>query len=103
MIILQETLRSSQEWVESLWVRIRDGLNKGQLVVGLYYRPPDQENSVDEAFLHQLQEVSHSQVLLLVAFNHPDTSWQGNTANCKQCRRLLESVDDNFLVQVVDR
>ena len=46
-------LRNTQEQVESLWVRIRDRTNKGQLVIGVYYRPPDQGETVDEAFLLQ--------------------------------------------------
>lgn len=37
-------------------------------------------------------------------FNHPaDISWESNTASCKHSRRLLESMDDNFLVQILDR
>ena len=51
------TLRSSQEQVDSLWIKIRDEI-KGKLVVKVHYRPPDQEDSVDEVFLLQLQEVS---------------------------------------------
>ena len=49
-------LRKSQEQVDSLWVRIRDKINKGQLVIGVYYRPPDQGETVDEAFLLQMWE-----------------------------------------------
>jgi len=37
-------------------VRVRDGSNKGSLVAGIYYRPPDQLEPVDEAFFLQLQE-----------------------------------------------
>ena len=38
--------------------------------------PPDQEEAVDEAFLLQLQEVSHSQALVLMGdFKHPDICW----------------------------
>ena len=44
-------LKNRQEQVESLWVKIRGGTNKGQLVVGVYYRPPDQEEPVDEISL----------------------------------------------------
>ena len=44
-------LRNSQKWMESLWVKIRDEINKGQMVVRVYYKPPDQEKHVDEAFL----------------------------------------------------
>ena len=64
-------LRNSQEQVENLWVRIRDRTNKGQLVIGVYYRPPDQGEAVDEAFLLQMQKASCSRALVLVGdFNH---------------------------------
>lgn len=46
------------EWVESLWVRIRDQGNKGNLV-SVYHRLPNQEKTIDGAFLLQLQEASH--------------------------------------------
>ena len=44
------------------------------------------------------------QSLILVGhFNHPDICWEKNMASCKQFRRLQESMDDNFLVQPLDR
>ena len=39
-----------EEPVESLWVRIKGQAHMGDTVVGVYYRPPDQEEEVDEAF-----------------------------------------------------
>jgi len=36
-------------------------------------------------------------------FNHPNGCWEINTVNCKQSKRMLESIEDNFLVQVLDR
>jgi len=36
-------------------------------------------------------------------FNHLDICWQGNMDSCKGSRRLLESLDGNFLFQVLDR
>lgn len=49
-------------------------------------------------------EASCSLALVLVGdFNHPDICWKDHMASCKRSRRLVESVDDNFLVQVVDR
>lgn len=90
--------------MESLQVKVRDRTSKGQLVVRIYYMPPDREESVDEAFLCQLQEVSCSQVPVLTGdFNHPNTCWQDNTVSCKQSRRLQKSIDGNFLVQLLDR
>ena len=91
------SLKNSHEQVESLWVRIRDRGNKGNLVVGVYYRAPDQGEPIDEAFLLQLQEASRSQVLILLGdFNHPDICWKSSTASCRQSRRRLECIEDNF-------
>ena len=47
-------MRNSYEQVESLWVKIRDQTNRGYLVVSVYYRMPDQGESVDKALLLQL-------------------------------------------------
>jgi len=66
-------LRNSHDQVKSLWVKIKDWSSKGHLVVGVCYRPPDQGEPVDEAFLLQLQEVSCSRALVLMGdFNHMD-------------------------------
>ncbi|GAB0202682.1 mitochondrial enolase superfamily member 1 [Grus japonensis] len=35
-------------------------------------------------------------------FNHPDICWRDKAAECKQSRRFLECVDDNFLLQVIE-
>jgi len=40
-------------------------------VVGVWYRPSDQEEPVDEAFLLQLWEVLHSQALVLMGEFQP--------------------------------
>lgn len=62
-----------------------------------YYGLPDQGEPVDEAFLHQLQEASHSHDLILMRdFYHSDVCWEGNRVGCKQSRRLLESAEDKF-------
>ncbi|GAB0209598.1 mitochondrial enolase superfamily member 1 [Grus japonensis] len=77
--------------------------NMGDTVVGVYYRPPDQEEEVDEAFYRQLEVASRSQALVLMGdFNHPDICWKSNTAKHAQSRRFLQSIDDNFLTQVVE-
>ena len=35
-------------------------------------------------------------------FNHPCIWWKGNRAGCKQSRRFLESVADNFFMEAID-
>jgi len=75
----------------------------GDITVGVYYRPPDQEEEVDEAFYRQLQAALQSQALVLMGdFHHPDISWEDHTARQAQPRRFLQSINDNFLMQVVE-
>ncbi|KAK4829954.1 hypothetical protein QYF61_008085 [Mycteria americana] len=44
--------------VECLWVRIRGKANKADIVVGVCYRPPNQDEETDELFYKQLGEAS---------------------------------------------
>ncbi|GAB0210334.1 hypothetical protein GRJ2_003499200 [Grus japonensis] len=85
--------------VECLWVRMR---GKADILLGVCYRPPNQDEEADEAFYKQLAEVSQSPALVLVGdFNLPDVCWKYNTAERKQSRRFLECVENNFLTQLV--
>ena len=65
-------------------------------MVGVYYRLPDQGEPVDEVSLLLLQEVLHSQALMVVV----DEICAGKTTQWAVCKswRLLESAEDNFLV-----
>jgi len=96
-------LGTDEEGLESLWVKIKGQPHMGDVIVGVYYRSPDQNEEVDEAFYKQLQAASQSQALVLMGdFNHPDISWEDHTARHTQPRRFLQSIDDNFLMQVVE-
>ncbi|GAB0190175.1 mitochondrial enolase superfamily member 1 [Grus japonensis] len=75
--------------------------NMVDTVVGVYYRPPDQDEKADEALYLQLEVASRSQALVLMG-DHPDICWKGNKASHALSRRFLQSIDDNFLIQVVD-
>ncbi|KAK4828567.1 hypothetical protein QYF61_027657 [Mycteria americana] len=89
--------------VECLWVRMRGKASKADILLGVCYRPPNQDEEADEAFDKQLARVSQSLALVLMGdFNLPDVCWKYNTAERKQSRRFLECVeDDNFLTQLV--
>ncbi|PKU34080.1 mitochondrial fission process protein 1 [Limosa lapponica baueri] len=52
--------------VKRLWVRIRARASKADIVVGVCYRPPNQDVEVDEIFYKQLGEISRSLALVLV-------------------------------------
>jgi len=41
-------LGADEEGVESLWVRIKRQPHMGDVIVGVCYRPPDQEEEVDK-------------------------------------------------------
>jgi len=88
--------------VEYLWVKVRGKFNKADIMLGVCYRPPSQDEEVDEAFDKWLAETSQSLALILVGdFNLPDVCWKYNTAERKQSRKFLECVEDNFLTQLV--
>ena len=66
------------------------------------YRPPNQDEEVDEVFYKSLAEVSQSLALVLMEdFNLLDICWKYNTAERKQSRRFVECVEGNFLTQLV--
>ena len=85
-----------------MWVRIKAKANKTDIIVGVCYRSPNQNEEVDKTLYKQLVEVSRSLPLVLVQdFNFPDICWIYNTADREQSRRFLECVGDNFLTQLV--
>ncbi|PKU43387.1 rna-directed dna polymerase from mobile element jockey-like [Limosa lapponica baueri] len=63
-------------------------------------RMPDPGRPIDEDFLFQLQEASHSQAIFLLGdFSHPNICWKSSMASCRKSRRLLECIENNFLSQ----
>ena len=97
-----EELGVEKDKVECLWVRIRGKACRGDILVGVCYRPSNQDEEMDEAFCEQLAEVVRLPALVLVGdFNFPDTCWKYNTVQRKQSKRFLECVEDSFLMQLI--
>lgn len=67
-------------------MRIKWQANLGDTVV--YYRQPNQEEEVNEAFYRQLKVTLQSQALVLMG-NHPDICWKSTTARHASSRRFL--------------
>lgn len=61
--------------VKSLWVRIRGKTNKADILMGIYDRPPNQ-NQKAGAFHRQLQDTQPPALLLVGDFNLPDIYWK---------------------------
>ena len=59
-------LNDGDDRVECLWVRIRGKANKADIMVGVSYRPPIQDEETYEVFYKQLGEVSQLLALVLV-------------------------------------
>ena len=88
--------------IECLWVRIRGKACRGDILLGVRYRPPNQDKEMDEAFFEQLVVVARLPALILMGdFNFADICWKYNTAQRKQSKRFLECMEDSFLTQLV--
>jgi len=59
-------LRVGNDKAESLRKRIRGMANKVDILVGVCYRPPSQDEETDEANYEQLVEVTQLQALVLM-------------------------------------
>ena len=65
--------------------------NKAHIMVGLCYRPPNQDEEADKIFYKQMGEASRLPALVLVGdFKLPDVCWKYNTGESKQSRRFLD-------------
>jgi len=54
---------------------MRGKAKKADILLGVCYRPPNQDEEVDEAFYKQLAEVSQSLALVLVQYFHLPDVW----------------------------
>ena len=92
-----EELGVGNDEVECLWTKIRGKAYRGDILVMVCYRPPNQDEETEEAFYEQLAEVALLSALVLTGdFKFPDICWEYNAAQMKQSRRFLECVEDNF-------
>ncbi|RMB91816.1 hypothetical protein DUI87_31744 [Hirundo rustica rustica] len=95
-------IETNEDGVECLWVRIKGKANKADILLGVCYHPPNQEEEVDNLFYKQLEKVSGPSALVLVGdVNLPDICWELNTAKKRLSRKFLECMEDNVLLQLV--
>ena len=75
--------------------------NKAEILIGVSYRPPNQDEETNEEFHEQLSEVVCPVLVLTGNFHFPDICWKYNTVQKKQSRTLLEYMKDNFLMKLL--
>ncbi|KAJ7419281.1 hypothetical protein BTVI_26056 [Pitangus sulphuratus] len=67
--------------IESLCVRIKGRTNNADVIVGVYYRSPRQDDDTDELFLEELKNTPKSTALVLMGdFNLSDVHWEHHTS-----------------------
>ncbi|RMC10100.1 hypothetical protein DUI87_12898 [Hirundo rustica rustica] len=92
-------IETNEDGVECLWVIIKGKANEADILLGVCYCPPNQEEEMDNLLYKQLENVSGSSALFLIGdFNLPDICWELNTAEKRQSRKFLECMEDNFFV-----
>ncbi|RMC09988.1 hypothetical protein DUI87_12778 [Hirundo rustica rustica] len=90
-------IETNEDGVECLWVRIKGKANKADILLGVCYRPSNQEEEVGNLFYKQLENVSGSSALVLVGnFNLPDICWELNTA--KKRHKAFDTVSHSILL-----
>ena len=77
-------LNVCDDQIECLWVKIRGKVNKADILLWVCYRPPNQDEEVDEVFYKRLAEVSLSLALLVGDFNLPDIRWKDSREDTDQ-------------------
>lgn len=65
-LYIRESLNYIGLKVEYLWVRIRGKANEADILMGVYYRQPNQDEGMDELFCKYLADVSQLLALVLL-------------------------------------
>lgn len=95
-------LGMDESWQTS-WVRIKGRAGTSDITVEVSYRPPNEEDHVNEALYQQIEAASLSQALDFMGdFSHPDIYWKNSTAVYRWPRRFLECLGDSFFLQVIE-
>lgn len=64
------------------WVKVKGRAGTGDIIVGVCYRAPNQEDDVNESLQKQIGVASRLPVLVLLGdFNHPDICWRNTCTN----------------------
>lgn len=91
-------LKDSEGNIKCPRIRIREKSSKADILMGVCYRPSNQDEEMNGIFYKQLGAVSKSLALILVGgFSLPYICWKCNTAERKQLRGFLECVEENFV------
>ncbi|KAJ7425206.1 hypothetical protein BTVI_03796 [Pitangus sulphuratus] len=98
-------MQGTQSWqctVKSLWVRIKEQINNEDVIVGVCYRPPSQDDDINELFFEELRDTCKSTVLVLMGdFSLPEINWEHHITGTTQTKRFLKNLYDNFMQQVL--
>lgn len=73
-------LAGGNDTVERLWVKFKGKAGKTDAIVGICYRPPNQDGNTNELFFKELRDISRSAALVVMG----DFNWEYHTANANR-------------------
>ncbi len=98
----------STEHHESVWIEIKYNQNQ-KLMIGAYYRPPNQSAAERDSFLVQFNqtistvlEENPKSVIVVGDFNDRCVTWDDTHSSSELGTKLHDLVADNGLTQIVD-
>lgn len=77
--------------VEILWVRIRGQTNNADVIAGVYYGLPSQDEDTDKLFFKEQREISKSTALVLLEDFMCWMFFTGNTTQLEQNQKTLKT------------
>ena len=88
--------------VESVWVEIT--IHKKTIRLGLIYRAPNSEETYNNDLLEEMKDMASIKTPLLILgdFNFPDINWVTKLGNNVNSNKLVETINDLFLEQLVN-
>ncbi|XP_059582419.1 uncharacterized protein LOC132250144 [Alligator mississippiensis] len=90
------SIRPEVGQTEVLWVRIQGGQEERDLTVGVYYRPPNQGEELDQEFSGQL-----ANAVIMGDLNYLDICWEEQSARSDCSHRFLAELQNLHLTQEV--
>jgi hypothetical protein len=102
--VLHLSTESTAATPESIWVSVKPP-KSGKLFVGVIYRPPCQDSSIDNLIIAEISKYSNKRNFIILGdFNAPSIDWNLMNSNSPELsfdKKLLKVFLDNFLVQHV--
>ena len=88
--------------IESIWLDVHcNSNNRHPLRIGVFYRPPGQNRSIDEELLDEIERGTSFKTIVIGDFNLPKLNLNTARSNELTPKMFKECFEENFLTQLV--